>query len=215
MNNKVKTILGILAFVVLIGGAYLAYNSLSEKYKPNTELQLSEQSNNTQAAQSTGQVSGSEQTQSTAQAPSTESGEPEKMKAPDFTVIDNEGNEVKLSSLFGKPIVLNFWASWCPPCKSEMPHFNKVYADVKDDVVFMMVDMVDGQRETLEKGKQYIKDQDFSFPVYFDVDQEAASTYGISSIPTTLFIDKDGYVVTGAEGAIDEATLLKGIGYIK
>jgi peroxiredoxin len=77
------------------------------------------------------------------------------------------------------------------------------------------VDLVDGQRETKETGAQYIEEQGFSFPVYFDVEQEAASAYGILSIPTTLFIDKDGYIVTGVQGAIDAKTLRKGIDLIK
>lgn len=222
MSNKVKAILGILAFVVLIGGAYLAYNSLSEKYKPKTNLQL-QSSDNSSGSQSgvsgntneSSAASGTQASESAGQSQSTPAEKSQKMKAPDFTVYDKDGKEVRLSSLFGKPIVLNFWASWCPPCKGEMPHFNKVYADVKKDVIFMMVDMVDGQRETADKGKKYVEDQGFTFPVYFDTDQEAATVYGIASIPTTIFIDKDGYIVTGAQGAIDEETLLKGIGYIK
>ncbi|RCX08086.1 thiol-disulfide isomerase/thioredoxin [Anaerobacterium chartisolvens] len=141
--------------------------------------------------------------------------EKEEMKAPDFTVLDADGNSVNLSDLFGKPIVLNFWASWCPPCKSKMPEFNEVYEEVGEDITFMMVDLADGQRETKEKGAQYVKDQGFSFPVYFDTKQDAVSKYGIASIPTTIFIDKDGYIVTGAEGAIGVKTLQKGIDLIK
>ncbi len=75
----------------------------------------------------------------------------------------------------------------------------------------MMVNLVDGQRETTETGAQYITDQGFAFPVYFDTEQEAAGAYGIMSIPTTLFIDKDGYIITGAQGPIDAETLKKGI----
>ena len=68
--------------------------------------------------------------------------------APDFIVYDAEGTAFRLSDFKGKPVVVNFWASWCPPCRSEMPHFDQVYSEVKDDVMFMMVDLVDGQRET-------------------------------------------------------------------
>ena len=96
-----------------------------------------------------------------------------------------------------------------------MPHFNKVYEESKEDVVFLMVDMVDGTKKTVAKGKKYIADNGLAFPVLFDSDQNAAYTYGVRSIPTTLFIDKDGNIATGVEGAIDEQTLLKGIDLIR
>jgi thiol-disulfide isomerase/thioredoxin len=96
-----------------------------------------------------------------------------------------------------------------------MREFDEVYAEVGEDINFMMVDLADGQRETIEAGTQYIEEQGFSFPVYFDTEQEAAYAYGIMSIPTTLFIDKDGYIVTGAVGAIDAETLRKWIDSVK
>ena len=133
----------------------------------------------------------------------------------DFTAVDLEGNEVSLSDYIGKPIVLNFWASWCPPCKSEMPDFDAVAQELDGEVVFLMVDMVDGMQETKDKGAQFIKEQGFSFPVLYDVNQEAAMNYGVSSLPTTYFIDKDGNIVTGAMGAISKTNLLKGIELIR
>jgi len=195
MNKKTKTILLFIAFALFIGIAVFAYNTLSKKVSPQNEIGVTP---------NLGEV-----------AESNQDTEKEKMKAPDFTVFDSDGNPVKLSDMFGKPIVLNFWASWCPPCKGEMPEFNEVYKEVGKDITFMMVDLVDGQRETKEKGAQYIKAEGFSFPVYFDIRQDAATKYGIVSIPTTIFIDKDGYIVTGAQGAIDTKTLKKGIDLIK
>lgn len=195
MDKKTKTITLTAAFVLLIAVAAFAYNTLSQRVSPQSNIDVT---------QDKGQVSQDRQEE-----------EAKKTKAPDFTVLDADGNTVRLSELFGKPIVLNFWASWCPPCKGEMPEFNKVYGEVGQDITFMMVDLVDGQRETQEKGAQYVKGEGFTFPVYFDTEQEAANKYGISSIPTTIFIDKDGYIVTGAQGAIDEKTLQKGIDLIK
>jgi thiol-disulfide isomerase/thioredoxin len=137
--------------------------------------------------------------------------------AHDFGMIDMNGNSVRLSDFIanGKPIVLNFWASWCPPCKIEMPDFNKVYLELGSEVQFMMVGLIDGHRETVEIGTKYIKENNYSFPVFFDTEQEGAFTYGIRSIPTTLFINGDGYVITSARGAIDENSLRRGIDYIR
>lgn len=134
---------------------------------------------------------------------------------PDFTVYDSKGNKVYLSDFAGKPIVLNFWASWCPPCKEEMPGFNNAYAKYKSSVIFLMVDMVDGQRETQAKGQQYYDSQGFSFPIYFDNEQQAANAYGISSIPTTFFINSNGTIVKTQRGAMTEANLVQAIEAIK
>ncbi|MDQ9824562.1 TlpA disulfide reductase family protein, partial [Acinetobacter sp. 163] len=77
-------------------------------------------------------------------------------QAPDFTVYTVDGEAVKLSDYFGKPIVLNFWASWCGPCKMEMPEFNKMAETLDGEVQFLMVNMTDGSRETVETASQYV-----------------------------------------------------------
>ncbi len=196
MNGKIKTLLGIGALALLLAIAVFVYNRLSEGFEPQLPFDLAESS--------AGSL-----------PPEQSSQEQEAVAAPDFTAYDGDGNEVKLSQYFGKPIVLNFWASWCPPCKSEMPHFNKVYGEMQDEVLFLMVDLVDGRQETQEKGQKYIDDNGFTFLVLFDLDQNAAYTYGIRSIPTTLFIDKEGNVAAGLQGAMDEETLRRGIDLIK
>ena len=192
---KNKTIPIILALVFVIGGSAVLYNYLSDRTELPDMLAAQEQS--------------IEQTESHA-----ESAESEKIKALDFTVQDATGNAVNLSDLFGKPIVLNFWASWCPPCKAEMPDFNTVFEELGGDVHFMMLDAVDGARETREKGEAYVAEHGFTFPVYYDMEQDAVMQYGIRAFPTTIFIDSEGYIVTGVEGAIDENTLRRGIDLI-
>ncbi len=186
MNTKKKTIIAIVIFAAFLVIVSAAYNELSDNYQSNDQMELSALEQNNR-----------------------------EISAPDFTVFDAQGNEVNLSDFAGKPVVLNFWASWCPPCKAEMPHFDKVYKEVKDDVVFMMVDLVDGQRETQEKGQKYVTDQDYTFPVYFDNEQNAAYIYGISSIPTTLFIDGKGNIIASREGILEEATLKAAVELIK
>jgi len=116
-----------------------------------------------------------------------------------------------LSDYFGKPIVLNFWASWCPPCKAEMPNFESAYQTYGNDVNFLMVDLVDGQRETVKSGQDYVDEQNYSFPIVFDTDSDAAITYRIASIPTSYFIDSDGYIVSYHTGMLDKKALIREI----
>lgn len=198
MKKKGMIILSVALFAAFLAVCVFAYNKLSGTLKPDASIQIAENSGSVDSK------SGNDGQGADAS---------EKTKAPDFTVTDMDGAQVKLSEMYGKPVVVNFWASWCPPCKAEMPDFDRVYLEKGNDVTFMMVDLV-GMRETKESGEKYIEEQGFSFPVYFDTKQEAAAAYGISSIPTTLFIDKDGYIVTGARGAIDERTLRYGIDLI-
>jgi thiol-disulfide isomerase/thioredoxin len=139
----------------------------------------------------------------------------ERLKAPDFTVFDADGRSVKFSEHLGEPVVLNFWASWCYPCRSEMPLLDEVYREYGAAINFMMVDLVDGRRETVEKGAAYIRKEGFTFPVYFDIDQEAAVNYAVGSIPMTLFIDREGFIVARVIGAIDATTLQQGIDAIR
>jgi thiol-disulfide isomerase/thioredoxin len=138
---------------------------------------------------------------------------PEAPMAPDFVVYDAQGEEVRLSDYFGKPIVLNFWASWCGPCQMEMPHFEQAYLDLGEDVQFLMVNMTGG-RETRKSGQDFLDEMGYTFPVLFDLDMDALYNYQVYSLPMTVFIDGAGNVQDMAIGAIDEATLLSKIALI-
>lgn len=203
-NRRLLVLL--IGLVVLIGGAYLLYANLSDKVERN---QLMGQEDT--AAEHTEDTMMNSEVTADSEETDASSEDPEKTAAPDITVFDAEGNEVKLSDFQGKPVILNFWASWCGPCKSEMPDFNTAYLQYGAKIHFLMVNMTDGYSETQESGQKLIDEQGYVFPVYFDLQQDAAITYGVSSIPTTYFIDAEGYFVAQARGALDAETLQVGI----
>ena len=120
--------------------------------------------------------------------------------APDFTVYDASGKTVKLSDFRGKPVVLNFWASWCGYCKQEMPEFNQAYRKYGGSVQFLFIDWTDGQQETQQKASAYLKSQGYSFPAYYDLDQSAVAQYGLTGIPATFFITRQGRLAQGVGG---------------
>lgn len=194
MKNKKIVLILVLVFVVLLGGAYVLYSRFSDDFK---QEQLSGQ-----AASNAGDSA------------SSGADDEEKQAAPDFTVYDADGNAAQLSDYIGKPIVLNFWASWCGPCKNEMPEFNEKSIELEGKVQFLMVNMTDGSRETLDTAKAYVESEGFTFPVLYDTDIDAANTYRVYSLPTTYFIDENGGLTARASGTIDAATLQKGIDMI-
>lgn len=203
MQKKTSFLVLVLVLAALIGGAYVLYGRLSAGAgADNLSVQTPP------SAQAPGETGAPQDSA----AP--EETEPPKVEAPDFTVENADGEEVKLSDYVGKPIVLNFWASWCSPCKSEMPEFNAAWEELEGEVQFLMVNMTDGSRETVDSAKEYVEGAGFTFPVLFDTGSEAAIAYGAYSLPTTYFIDAEGYLVARAVGAIDGETLQKGLDLI-
>lgn len=131
--------------------------------------------------------------------------------APDFEVLDNDGNTVRLSDFRGKPVVLNFWATWCPPCKAELPDFDRSAATYGDEVTFLMVNLTDGGRDTVSGVREFVAANGYTFPVYFDTRYSAANAYRVSSIPTTYFINAEGEIVSYKVGMVSASELEKGI----
>ncbi len=125
--------------------------------------------------------------------------------AQDFTVYNYDRKEFSLAQMQGKATVVNFWASWCPPCVGELPHFNSLYNYYKDSVNFMMVNTEDASQ--MDNVAAFISDNGYSFPVYYDLDYSGTKAYSINAIPVTLFIDKDGNLIEKQVGAMDEETI--------
>ena len=202
MKKKLSWIIIAVLLVGLIGGASVLY----ERYSGEVEREQL-------AVEESVQSESSEATENK-EAEDSSAEEKELVMAPDFTVYDAEGNAVKLSDYIGKPTIVNFWASWCGPCQMEMPDFDEKYQELGSEVNFLMVNMTDGSRETLETAKEFLAEAGYSFPVYFDTDMDAAMTYGVNSLPSTYFIDAEGHAIAVAQGMIDAATLQQGIDMI-
>lgn len=195
MNQKKTLLILTLALVVLVGGAYALYHRLGGTVDP-------------------GRLAVQDTAPPAETAPAGEDSQPpQPVAAPDFTVYDGDGGAVHLTDFRGKPVVINFWASWCGPCRGELPDFEAAYRELGGEVHFLMVNMTSG-RETREAADALIQAEGYTFPVYYDLDQDAAYRYGVYALPTTLFLDAEGYGIAQASGAIDRATLQRGIDLI-
>ena len=187
MSSKIKFLIAFIIFAVIMGAiAIIITSNLNEANDAEVE-----HSKNTDEA--------------------TDATDRQKELAPDFEMVDRDGNRIKLSDMRGKPVVLNFWASWCGPCKSEMPDFEEAYKEYGGDITFMIVNLTDGKNETVDTAQAFIDSQGYTFPVYFDTDSNGAAAYGVSSIPVTYFIDAQGYLVAYGRGALNGETLKSGI----
>lgn len=134
-----------------------------------------------------------------------------RIKALDFTLYDQYGNEHTLSDYEGKTVFLNIWATWCPPCKKEMPHIEalyKEYGENSEDVIILGLAAPNLGREGDEVHIiNFLEEEGYTFPVVLDPEWNQIYGYGISAFPTTFIIDKEGYINLYVPGAMDEATM--------
>ncbi|HOR85963.1 MAG TPA: TlpA disulfide reductase family protein [Bacillota bacterium] len=117
----------------------------------------------------------------------------------DFTLEDLDGNNVALSQFRGKKVFLNFWATWCPPCKAEMPDIEKLYQETKDTDLVILAVNVGEDKNTV---KSFIEKNNYNFTVLLDVKGEVSQLYQVTGIPTSYFIDTKGYLDGGTTGSI-------------
>jgi peroxiredoxin len=126
--------------------------------------------------------------------------------APDFTLVSTDGEQVSLSSLRGRPVVINFWATWCPPCRAEMPDLERLWLqDNPEGLVVLGVNQ--GEREDIVV--RYARDEvGTTFPLLLDTRLEVGALYGVRAFPTTYFVDSDGRIQDiKIGGPLDIATL--------
>lgn len=126
---------------------------------------------------------------------------------PDFELKTLDGKTIRLSEQKGKKVILNFWASWCPPCKAEMPHMENYYKTKAKDqnVEIIAVNLTTAEKGTnkLEKIKNFVKEYDLTFPVPLDENGEVGKTYQTITIPTSYMIDTNGLIHKRIIGPMD------------
>ena len=127
--------------------------------------------------------------------------------ASEMELIDVNGEPVTLSSFLGKPVVINFWAAWCPWCIYEFPAYEKLYQEYGDRVQFIMADLCDGSYETEETAMAYIAESGYTFPIFFDKKDQSYYNFGYTGIPASVFINADGVIVAAHVGAMDENSI--------
>jgi cytochrome c biogenesis protein CcmG/thiol:disulfide interchange protein DsbE len=124
----------------------------------------------------------------------------ERTMAPGFSLKDLSGRTITLSSLKGKVVLLNFWATWCPPCISEMPVFNRLYKEMRSrglEIVAISADRSEGYL------RDYVSKHSLDFRVLYDEDRTVTKQYKVFSMPTTFLIDKNGVIVEKFFGEYD------------
>lgn len=126
--------------------------------------------------------------------------------APDFTLNDLEGNAVRLSDLKGKGVFINFWATWCNPCRAEMPDIEAVWKANKDKgLVVLAVNLTN--QDDVEAVKVYMKDMKLSFPALLDTKGSVASLYRVGPIPSSYFVNREGVLTSVQVGAMSRSTM--------
>ncbi|HOM41923.1 MAG TPA: TlpA disulfide reductase family protein [Bacillota bacterium] len=186
---KKNIIIGIAATILVVMAVYVTKN-----YNSKAEIVINPPQQDQQAEQPASDPIPSSDSEDN-------SGEPKinLMDNYDFTLKDLEGNEVKLSSLKGKKVFLNFWATWCPPCKAEMPDIEKLYQETKDSGLVILAINVDTDKKAAQ---DFIDANNYNFTVLWDENGEVSRLYQVTAIPTSYFIDTEGFLGGGTRGMI-------------
>jgi peroxiredoxin len=111
--------------------------------------------------------------------------------APEMDLATLDGERVRLSDLRGKPVLINFWASWCGPCRAEMPHFQAAFEDhAGDGLVVLGVNQI----ESASPVASFVQELDLTFPILMDSDGDVSAAYQVRGLPTSFFVDADGII---------------------
>lgn len=213
MTNQKKAILLIVMLAAVFVAAFLGYHALSGRVQDDGNIRQAAgdgaQTEQNMIRDESGSGAVQPVQQGTEDAVGTDGAGAGNalIPAPDFVLENSEGEQIWLSDYFGEPLVINFWASWCPPCKGEMPSFEAAWQKYGDQVTFLMVNLTDGSRETVETANAFIHENGYTFPVYYDTEGRGVSAYGVMSIPVTVCITADGEIYAQQIGAVQEEKL--------
>lgn len=220
MNKKSRTLLiTVISFVVLIVVASVAYNALRESTPsvaftpqvaavPQQPAQAPSATNQSSTEPSTEQETAEAEQSESAEPAETESEEPKMPNLPFFTL---DGEEILFEDIRkGKPVVINYFASWCPPCKEELPHFQRAFDEYGDRISFIFLNAMDGQRETKATLETFVKQTNFTGPIYTD-EGLFGYVFQTNSLPTTVFVNADGTLANGYLGYVSESVLIENL----
>lgn len=118
--------------------------------------------------------------------------------APDFELTRLEGETVRLSDFYGRPIVLNFWTTWCTECRTEMPDLERIHRNYSGDVVVLGVNM----RESSRVARSFVEEHDISYPILLDQEKRVAKTYRVTGVPETWIVSADGVALARFIGPV-------------
>lgn len=219
----------VVGLIVLLGGSYWFYTTqiaktndvavtsteskTSSDSKTNEESSsISLESSSTNAMESDVAIESSSEV-----AENTAPELPEQPPTPNIEMLTQDGETVYLKDLLadGQPTIINIWASWCPPCKEEMPLFEEYAQKYNEDIRFIMLNATQSRpTETQEVALNYLEEEGLDLPIYFDVDFNSQIAFGARSLPTTIVIDENGDVIVYYPGQVTETTMEQFISYI-
>jgi len=210
-----KLLLLITTIIVLFGGAFYIYqsNSVTEEVvteESSTEISPQVKSDESHVAtSSTIEESEPIEEESKGSIDITSNNQPKTdWEGPSSIYLNTDGDEIDLSENYGKGTLINIWASWCEPCKVEMPYFEEAYQTYGDDINFLMINATESKpTETQEAALTFADEMDLSMPIYFDTEMSNQYLFGATILPLTVILDAEGHVEEIVRGQVSPAKL--------
>lgn len=210
-----KLLLLITMIIVLFGGAFYIYqiNSTTEEVvteESSTEISPQVKSDESHVAtSSTIEESEPMEEERKASIDITSNNQPKTdWEGPSSIYLNSDGDKIDLSENYGKGTLINIWASWCEPCKVEMPYFEEAYQTYGDDINFLMINATESKpTETQEAALTFADEMDLSMPIYFDTEMSNQYLFGATILPLTVILDAEGHVEEIVRGQVSPAKL--------